>query len=252
MLRTLYSIVSAIVLSSTLCSPVYSQPTPALTAKAWLVADTEGKILGGTNITDVRSIASITKLITVMIVLDANQRLDEIITSNLYNRQMTRRELIGLAIIKSDNKAAKILCEKYTTGYNGCVTAMNEKALALSMEHTRFVEPTGLYNENVSTAEDLLKLVMAASKYQIINEDSNKDKILFSTKNKRFTEFGNTNKLVGKGYEFLVSKTGWITRSGGCIVMMVNTNLGQRIVVLLGSKDTKTRIPEARLIAFSY
>jgi len=223
-----------------------------LTAKAWLVADTEGKILGGTNITDVRSIASITKLITVMIVLDANQNMDEVIASNLYSRNMTRRELISLAIIKSDNKAAKILCEKYVTGYTGCVAAMNDKAISLSMMHTKFVEPTGLYNENVSTAEDLLKLVIAASKYPVINEDSNKDKIAFSNKNKRPAVYGNTNKLVGHGYDFLVSKTGWITRSGGCIVMMMNTNLGQRIVVLLGSKDTKTRIPEARLIAFSY
>lgn len=221
------------------------------TAKSWLVADKDGNVLNGINTSEQRSIASITKLMTVMVVLDANQNLNEIIASNMYGFPMTRRDLIGLAIIKSDNKAAKILCEKYTLGYNACIAAMNNKAHTLGMTNTRFIEPTGLFNDNVSTAEDLIKLVLAASKYSIINEDSNKDKLALKNKN-RFAEYVNTNKLVGKGYEFLVSKTGWITRSGGCIVMMISTPLGQRVVVLLGSKDTKTRIPEAKLIALSY
>lgn len=230
---------------------VYSQQIPNFTAKSWLVADKDGKIINGTNTNEQRSIASITKLMTVMIVLDAIQNLDEVLTKNLYGKSMTRRELISLALVKSDNKATKILCDNYTTGFNGCVEAMNNKANSLFMKNTRFVEPTGLFNDNVSTAEDLIKLVIAASKYAIINEDSNRDKILFKNNNKT-TVFGNTNRLVGTGLEFLVGKTGWITRSGGCIVMMLHTHLGERIVVLLGSKDTRTRIPEAKLIALSY
>ena len=252
LVRLLYSFICAIILSSIFYGKANGQPLSAFTAKAWLVADIEGRILNGINTTDVRSIASITKLITVMVVLDANQNLNEVISTKLHNRKLTRRELISLAIIKSDNTAAKLLCDNYPTGLNGCVQAMNDKAHSLDMHNTRYVEPTGLYNDNVSTAEDLVKLVLAASKYPIINEDSNTDKITMPVNKKKVAHFNNTNRLVGHGYEFIVSKTGWIRRSGGCIVMMMNTEKGIRTVILLGSKDTKTRIPEAKMIALAY
>lgn len=223
-----------------------------LTAQAWLVADGNGKILDGNKTTDVRSIASITKLMTVMVVLDAQQDLDEIISTKLFNKKLSRRELISLAIIKSDNQAATLLCQNYPSGLSGCIHAMNEKAKSLEMNDTKYLEPTGLSVFNVSTAEDLVKLVIAASKYPIINEDSNKDSIKMAINKKKTAYFGNTNRLVGKGYEFIVSKTGWITKSGGCIVMMLTTERGIRTVVLLGSKNTKTRIPEAKMIALAY
>ena len=247
LIKILYAILLSLTFTTT-----YAQHLPLLTAKSWLVADKNGKVFDGNNTTEVRSIASITKLMTVMIVLDANQDLSEIISTKLHNKKLTRRELISLAIIRSDNHAAKILCEKYTTGHNGCVEAMNNKAKSLGMNNTHFVEPTGLYNDNVSTAEDLVKLVIAASKYPIINEDSNKDKINLPINKKKSAEFHNTNGLVGHGYDFIVSKTGWIRKSGGCIVMMVQTKVGERIVILLGSKNTKTRIPEAKMIALAY
>lgn len=249
-MKKVLSVISLAVLMS---SAAYAQSVTHLTAKSWLVADKNGKMLDGSNTTDVRSIASITKLMTVMVVLDSNQDLNEIISTKLHNKKLTRRELISLAIVKSDNNAAKILCEQYPTGLSGCVDAMNSKAASLGMTNTKYVEPTGLYNENVSTAEDLVKLVIAASKYPIINEDSNKERIEFpATKKKKPQAFNNTNRLVGHGYDFLVSKTGWITKSGGCIVMMLDTAIDRRIVVLLGSKNTKTRIPEAKMIALAY
>jgi len=230
---------------------VNAQVVP-ITAQSWLVADSNGKILDGNKTTDVRSIASITKLMTVMVVLDAEQNLDEIISTKLYNKKLSRRQLISLAIIKSDNQAATILCQKYTTGLSGCIHAMNNKAKSLEMHDTKYLEPTGLSVFNVSTAEDLVKLVIAASKYPIINEDSNKESIKMSVGKKKTAHFGNTNRLVGKDYEFIVSKTGWINKSGGCIVMMLTTERGVRTVVLLGSKNTKTRIPEAKMIALAY
>jgi len=223
-----------------------------LTAQSWLVADGNGKILDGNHTKDIRSVASITKLMTVMIVLDAQQDLDEIISTKLYNKKLSRRELISLSIIKSDNQAATLLCKHYPTGSFGCIQAMNEKARSLEMYDTKYLEPTGLSVFNVSTAEDLVKLVIAASKYQIINEDSNKESIKMPINKKKTAHFGNTNRLVGHGYEFMVSKTGWITKSGGCIVMMLTTERGIRTVVLLGSKNTKTRIPEAKMIALAY
>jgi len=228
-----------------------SQVVP-LTAQSWLVADGNGKILDGNKTTDIRSVASITKLMTVMVVLDAQQDLDEIISTKLYNKKLSRRELISLAIIKSDNQAATLLCKYYPLGSFSCIQAMNEKAKSLEMYDTKYLEPTGLSVFNVSTAEDLVKLVIAASKYQIINEDSNKDSIKMPINKKKTAFFNNTNRLVGHGYEFMVSKTGWITKSGGCIVMMLTTERGIRTVVLLGSKNTKTRIPEAKMIALAY
>jgi len=136
-----------------------------LTAQSWLVADGNGKILDGNHTKDIRSVASITKLMTVMVVLDAQQDLDEIISTKLYNKKLSRRELISLAIIKSDNQAATLLCKYYPSGSFACIQAMNEKAKSLEMHDTKYLEPTGLSVFNVSTAEDLVKLVIAASKY---------------------------------------------------------------------------------------
>ena len=229
-----------------------AQADPALTAQAWLVADSNGKILEGSNMSEVRSIASITKLMTAMVVLDSGQSLTEIIPKKLYNKQLTREILIDLAIVKSDNTAAKLLCDYYPGGYDNCISAMNAKAKSLQMFNSTFTDPTGLLSTNVSTAQDLIKLVFAASKYPLIVEASNMDAVRWSINKKTNIEFRNTNTLVGPNNSFLVSKTGWITKSGGCIVMMMNTVNGIRTVVLLGSKNTKTRIPEAKMLAMLY
>jgi D-alanyl-D-alanine endopeptidase (penicillin-binding protein 7) len=228
-------------------SSVYADQT--LTAQAWLVADHNGKILEGSNMTEVRSIASITKLMTAMVVLDSGQSLTEIIPKKLYNKQLTREILIDLAIVKSDNNAAKLLCDYYPGGYKSCIEAMNAKAILLQMTDSVFTDPTGRMHSNVSTAHDLIKLVFAASKYPLIVEASNMDAVRWPLSKKKIAEFRNTNSLVGNGYKFLVSKTGFINKAGGCIVMMIDTVHGIRTVVLLGSKNTKTRIPEAQMLS---
>ena len=142
-----------------------------------------------------------------------------------------------------------MLCDYYPGGNSACVAAMNAKAETLQMSNTVFSDPTGLLQTNVSTAEDLIKLVSAASKYTIITEASNKNIIRWLINKNKWADFRNTNSLVGKGYHFIVSKTGFITKSGGCIVMMLDTVYGVRTVILLGSKNTKTRIPEAELLS---
>jgi D-alanyl-D-alanine endopeptidase (penicillin-binding protein 7) len=233
------------------CS-LYVAAQPSLTAQAWIVADANGNILEGTHTTDVRAIASITKLMTSIVVLDSNQSLTETIPKKLHNRTFTRQELINLAIVKSDNNAAKMLCEYYSGGINKCIEAMNQKATELSMFHTTFTDPTGLLNTNVSTAEDLVKLVMAAKNYPTIVNASNTSKIEWKINKKKSAIFHNTNNMVGKGVNLLVSKTGWIRDSGGCIVMMLQADQGIRTVILLGSKSTKTRIPEAYMISKLY
>jgi D-alanyl-D-alanine endopeptidase (penicillin-binding protein 7) len=220
-----------------------------VTAQAWLVADDKGNILQGVHTTDVRAIASITKLMTSIVVLDSGQSLSETIPKKLYNRRFTRQELLNLAIVKSDNNAARTLCEYYPGGISRCVQAMNLKAAQLNMKQTVFTDPTGLYDTNVSTAEDLVKLVMAAKNYPTITNASNTSTIQWQITKKTRAIYHNTNNLVGKGVDFIVSKTGWITASGGCIVMMLRNEHGVRTVILLGSKNTKTRIPEAYLIS---
>ena len=232
-----------------LCASFSATAEPKLTAQAWLVADGNGLILEGSHTTDVRSIASITKLMTSIVVLDSGQSLTETIPKKLYNRKFTRQELLNLAIIKSDNNAAKMLCEYYPGGMSRCIQAMNNKANELKMYSSNFTDPTGLYNTNVSTAEDLVKLVMAAKNYPTITNASNTPSVSWQINKKRYAIFRNTNNLVGKGVDFIVSKTGWITASGGCIVMMLRGEHGIRTVILLGSKNTKTRIPEAYMVS---
>ena len=232
-----------------LCASFCASAYPALTAQSWLVADDNGLILEGSHTTDVRSIASITKLMTSMVVLDSGQSLTEIIPKKLYNRTFTRQELLNLAIVKSDNNAARMLCDYYPGGMFRCIQAMNDKANELKMYSSNFTDPTGLLTTNVSTAEDLIKLVMAAKNYPTITNASNTSTIQWQINKKTRAIFHNTNTLVGKGVDFIVSKTGWITASGGCIVMMLHGDQGVRTVVLLGSKNTHTRIPEAYMVS---
>jgi len=219
--------------------PVFSQK---ITATSWLVADGNGNVLQSENSYEIRSIASISKLMTVMVVLDAHQDLDE------YIRPYTRRELIQLALVKSDNKATDQLCNYYLGGRVSCVTAMNAKARELGLSNTHFIEPTGLSIMNVSTARELITLVKTAQHYPEIVEASKLSQVKIQIK-KKWLVFNNTNPIIGKRHNFIVSKTGYIRASGGCIVMMLDTDIGRRIVVVLGSKNTRTRIPEAEFIA---
>jgi D-alanyl-D-alanine endopeptidase (penicillin-binding protein 7) len=245
LVRLLHKIIFSGILFALFSNGANADPIPNVTAQAWLIADESGAILEGTQIREIRSIASITKLMTVMVVLDSGVSLTEKLPKKLYNKIVTRQDLIDMAIVKSDNTAAKMLCETHIYGYNDCIANMNKKAETLGMYRTTFVDPTGLFNDNVSTAEDLIKLVRAASTYPVIVKASNTDKIVWQSDKKNYIQFNNTNNLVGKGVDFIVSKTGWIRASGGCIVMMLDTVHGIRTVILLGSKNTKTRIPEA-------
>ena len=212
-----------------------------ITATSWLVADESGAVLHSQNIDQVQPIASISKLMTVMVVMDARQNLDERIDGT------TRRDRIQLALVKSDNKSAALLCDAYPGGKDACVRAMNAKAQELHMTNTRFIEATGLSVFNVSTANELINLVQAASHYDVIAEAAHTSTAKVRVK-KRWFVFHNTNPIIGYNQHVIVSKTGYIRASGGCLVMMLDTEVGRRILVLLGSKNTHTRIPEAEII----
>jgi D-alanyl-D-alanine carboxypeptidase len=212
-----------------------------VTAKSWLVADDTGKIIQSENPDQQRSIASISKLMTVMVVLDKQLDPNELIG------KFTRRQLIDMALIHSDNQAARSLCDSYPGGSADCIRAMNVKSQLLSMPNTKFVEASGLSVFNVSTARELIILVQAASQYPEITKAAETSEVKIKIRNK-WLVFHNTNPIIGKKHKFIVSKTGYINASGGCIVMMLDTEIGKRIVVVLGSKNTHTRIPEAEFI----
>ena len=215
-----------------------------ITATSWIVTDYKGKIIDGENYREVRPIASITKLMTVMVVLDANQDLNQKV------KNYTRRELIGLTITHSDNRAAQMLCDAYPGGKDACIKAMNFKVQRLGLEHTQYHEPTGLSVFNVSTAEDLVDIVLAASQYPEIVAASKSTTTVQNKK--RSVSFNNTNPITRKRDDIVVSKTGWIRASGGCLVMLVDTVNGQRVVVVLNSKTIRTRVPDAEYLLATY
>jgi D-alanyl-D-alanine endopeptidase (penicillin-binding protein 7) len=219
----------------------YAFDWPKVTAKSWLVADSDGHIVQSENPDQVRSIASISKLMTSIIVLDAHQNLNEQIGD------FTRQQLLDMALIRSDNRASQVLCDNYIGGRVACVRAMNIKARLLGMPNTNFVEPTGLSIMNVSTARELIKLVQASSTYPEIVKSASTSEVKIKIR-KKWVVFHNTNPIIGKRHKFIVSKTGYINASGGCIVLMLDTEIGNRIVIVLGSKNTHTRIPEAEFI----
>ena len=219
--------------------PVFSAD---ITAKSWILADDANNIIQSKNISEQRSIGSITKLMTVIVVLDARQNLNESLGS------LNRQDLIQFALIKSDNNAARVLCNNYPGGIVACITAMNRRAHALGMIHTNFVEPSGLSIMNVSTAEDLVKLVLAAREYSAIVRASRTVNLRIQLK-KKYLNIRNTNPTIAHDPDnFWVSKTGFISAAGGCVVVMKDTPLGRRVVVVLGSQNTRTRIPEAETI----
>jgi serine-type D-Ala-D-Ala endopeptidase (penicillin-binding protein 7) len=214
-----------------------------ISAKSWVVADVNGKIIKGANTNDLRSIASITKLMTAMVVLDANQNLDEKIND------ISRRQHLRLALIRSNNDSSDLLCEHYPGGYQACVDAMNAKARSLKMRDTSFVDASGLDDDNVSTSSSLIKLVLAAQTYPLIVRSSQTPKMRIKL-DEGYYSYKNTNPLVSK--KFIVSKTGYIRAAGGCIALLMDTNKGRRVVVILGSKNTHTRIPEVRHLVRNY
>lgn len=219
---------------------------PIFSAKSFLVADADGVVLKEQDSEFIRPIASISKLMVAVLASeqDMNESLEipkaRSVQSTIPKKtvSMTRKELLTLALVHSDNFAAQILC----LNLPNCVDRMNEKAQELGMINTHYNEPTGLDKGNVSTAQDLLKLILAAASITIITDLSSMPNAEVDV-NGKILRVRNTNPLTAK-LDIILSKTGYTNPAGGCLVMILNSDVGRRILILLGSKNAHTRIPD--------
>jgi serine-type D-Ala-D-Ala endopeptidase (penicillin-binding protein 7) len=202
-------------------------------------------------------IASITKLMTAMVVLDSSAPLDEVLTITqedvkIYAKsrlalgtKLTREEALLLALMSSENRASYILARYYPGGVPAFIEAMNHKAYSLGMTHSKFTDPTGLLATNVSTAEDLARMLIASYNYKLIREFSIWPDMTMVI-NKRPQVFLNTNRLVRAGdMEIGLQKTGFISAAGKCLVMQAKVNGLPLLLVFLDSVGTQSRFADA-------
>ncbi|WP_409194141.1 D-alanyl-D-alanine endopeptidase [Accumulibacter sp.] len=229
---------------------------------ALVVAQDSSEALYEKNAQAILPIASITKVMTAMVVLDSMPSLQAPITitdddvdylrgsrSRLHvGTVLTRETALLLALMSSENRAANALGRNYPGGLSAFVAAMNRKAASLGMTNTRFEDPTGLSSNNVSTARDLARMVAAAHRYPLIREFSTTTGARAEV-NGREIEFHNTNQLVSSPtWEIGLSKTGYIQEAGKCLVMQARVAEKPVVIVLLDSAGKQTRIGDANRI----
>ena len=236
---------------------------PSLKSQAALVVDQEsGEILLGKNAESKLPIASLTKLMTAIVTLDAELDAEEPVTvtkadvdrlrgshSRLQvGTTLTRDDMLHLALMASENRAASAIANSYPGGKDSCVLAMNLKAQLLGMSGTRFEDGTGLSGRNVSTAQDLAKLVQAAHAYPKIRDYTTSPSYHVKI-GRRMVRFGNTNNLTRSSrWDIGLSKTGYIAEAGRCLVMQVTLAGRSIIIVLLDSWGKYTRVGDATRI----
>lgn len=241
-----------------------SGPLELASTKALVINQLTGEIIFAKNTNQSTPIASVTKLMTAMVMLDAHLPMDDLLfigdedvdylkrTHSRLNigTQLSRGELLQLALMSSENRAASALARNYPGGIGAFLAAMNRKSEMLGMKSTRFYDATGLDSNNVSTAEDLVKMVNAAYHYPEIRQ-------VTTTASQEITLYGrgsplnfvNTNSLVrGSDWVIGLSKTGFINEAGRCLVMQAEISGQPMIIVLLDSAGKQTRIGDANRI----
>jgi serine-type D-Ala-D-Ala endopeptidase (penicillin-binding protein 7) len=236
---------------------------PKLKSSSVLIIDqSDSSVLYSRHPDVAMPIASITKLMTALVVLDAKQPLDEPIQITDADRDfpksafsrltvgatLNRGDLMHLALMSSENRAAHALGNNYPGGMPAMVAAMNAKAAQLGMTSSHFVDPTGLSSENVASPEDLTKLVIAASHNPTIREYSTDSHYAVKVR-KHMVEYRNTDNLVANpAWNIVVQKTGYITEAGKCLVMAAVIQGRSVVIVLLDSLGKYTRVADAKRI----
>ncbi|WP_421211941.1 D-alanyl-D-alanine endopeptidase [Aeromonas enteropelogenes] len=247
---------------------VSAAPNPAkldIRSSSALVVDINtGKTLYQKNATKVRPIASITKLMTALVVLDARQDLAQTLTigkedldrvKHTHSRirmgtKVTRRDALHLALMSSENRMASALARHYPGGRSAFIRAMNNKARQLGMRQTHFYDATGLSTRNVSTAQDLGKLVAAAYRQPLIRQFTQDEhrEMRFQAPSYSLM-FNNTNPLVkNPDWDVRLSKTGFTDEAGRCLVMRAKPDSRELAIVLLNSVGKLTPVGDANRI----
>ncbi|MDP3087491.1 MAG: D-alanyl-D-alanine endopeptidase [Methylotenera sp.] len=241
-----------------------SGPLQLASAKALVINQLTGETIFAKNTNQSTPIASVTKLMTAMVMLDAHLPMDDLLfiadqdvdyvkstRSRLgVGTALTRGELLQLALMSSENRAASALGRNYPGGSNAFINAMNRKAVVLGMNSTHFYDTTGLDSGNVSTAEDLVKMVNAAYHYPEIRQVSTaaSQEVTFYGRSNP-SNFVNTNSLVrGSDWVIGLSKTGFINEAGRCLVMQAEISGQPMIIILLDSAGKQSRIGDANRI----
>lgn len=240
--------------------PGRSYGAPDVRSGAVLVMDRDNHVVYARQADLVAPIASITKLMTALVVLDGQQPMNEILEVTAADRKrskgygsrlavgtrLSRAQLLRLALMSSENRAASTLGRSYPGGDAAFVRTMNLKARSLGMTRTRFVDPSGINKENVSTASDLVKLVSAASRSPTIRRYSTTRSHTVRI-GRSDVEFRNTNILVGNpSWDITLQKTGYIAESGQCLVMQAVIDDRDVIFVLMNSWGKYTRVADAK------
>ena len=240
------------------------QPVNLASVSATVVDIKNGDVLLDKNSNISMPIASITKVMTAMVVLDAKLPLKEKIRftkedkkriNNYFSRirigsELERADVIRIALMSSENLAATALGRTYPGGMSAFVKAMNKKARSLGMNDTRFVDSSGLSEKNISTASDLAKMVAAAVKYPLIREYSTTSVYTVRFKKPRYVlGYTNTNVLIRAGHKDVkLSKTGYLDEAGRCLVMLRNINSKDVVMVMLDSFGKRSPVGDANRI----
>ena len=249
-------IIAALLMSVTTAA-VMAMPLGSMSVL--VVEDGTGKILLEKNANAVVPIASLTKLMTAMVVLDAKPDMDAPISIDKIDVDMlkhstsrvpvgatiSRRDVLQLALMSSDNRAAASLARTYAGGPTAFAAAMSAKIKALGMTQTVLEEPTGLSPNNKSTAADLIKMATAAARYPDITRITTDPKDMIRI-NGRQVEYHNTNRLVGaKGWDIGLSKTGYTQEAGRCLIMRIKSAGTNATLILLNAKANSARVLDA-------
>lgn len=231
----------------------YAQPS------VYVYNQTKKEAVHEQDIAKQRPIASVTKLMTALVVAESNPVWIEKIKYKgniFFSKQVSKKELFESLLIRSDNNAANAFANAWPGGYDAFIAAMNAKALSLGMTQTHFDDPSGLDRDNVSTAQDLVKLIAEAGKYDVIRYTSSSKYLYIEQETKKkikSVSLNNTNKqLLFEFDEIVMSKTGFTNPAGRCLALLVDKNGTKYAIVILGEKSVHSREKQARHLIKDY
>lgn len=239
-------IVVALLITSSIVNA--TAPKSTLKPTAWVYDAQNQEVITGTDSNTVRPIASLTKLMTAMIVLNSTDRLEEPlliirkVSTALPFSHYTRLELLNAMLVKSDNGAAETLAENFPGGRTAFLTAMNDQARELGMPNTSFEDPTGLSKNNVSTPSEVGRMLLAANSYTLIKSISTQTQTTVHVPRSRSLGLTNTNfNILSKFKDISVSKTGFTNPAGFCLGLVVNRGYRDIVIVVLGEPNKQQR-----------